>query len=762
LKRQAQPAARPNGLAIRYGRLRFLAISAVILFLLLGARLFQLQILKGSEYAQKARSQQIKRVELASHRGKIVDRNNQELAIELPQFYSVGAYPKQVNNPNLLCAQLSSYTGRPTTHYLKRLQSRSKFVYLEWRLDEDQMAGIEKLGINGINLNKDAGRFYPYHQSTSQLLGFTDVEKHGIAGLEIWCDSLLQGNHGWETRLRDANGLSFWDPSRSYSKPRDGGTVRLTIDAIAQEILHDELQAAQDSFRSAWAGGILVNPHTGEILAVCSVPDFDPMRPEMSSQGDHKLRPFTDLIEPGSVFKAITATAALDLGIVRPADQFYCEGGAWRLGSKTLHDAHPYGWLSFEDVIVHSSNIGTAKVAFKVGSRDLYRYASRLGFGLPTNVEFPGEAAGQLRAYDEWGDIHRANIAIGQGVSVTMLQIAMAYSAIVNDGIMMEPRLILDITNADGAHQAHPPQEVGRVMEPQTARTLQRILVEVVNRGTGKAAAIDSVVVGGKTGTAQIPNLTNGGYYSDKYVGSFVGFTLGLEEDRLLYVAVCDPKGVHYGATVAAPVVKNVFTRLMPLDMIRSEPIIPALDPALMVSASDTVKSRPTGKTEANLVDLTGLKLLDIARNYTGDKSASPVSASRNVVPDLKGLSLRDAVRLLSERSIKYQITGSGWVIDQSLLPGSPVTSNLFCILQAAPLKPPMADSLSQDTTKTKPEVKVTEKKAIKAKPEVQVVEKKAIQPKCTTKKEIAKKPLPRKKAVVAKKTPKNKPKTKP
>ncbi|MCX6640485.1 MAG: penicillin-binding protein [bacterium] len=705
MKQRKQPSARPNGLAIRYGRLRFLAYSAVVLFLFLGVRLFQLQILQGREYAQKALGQQITEVPLASRRGQIVDRSGQELALELPQFYSLGAYPTQVTNPTTLCNQLASFTGRPVTHYMRRLRSPSKFIYLEWRLNEDQAAQLEKLNIGGLNLTKDAGRFYPYHEATSQLLGFTDPQGHGIAGLEVACDSLLQGSRGWETRQRDAHGGSFWDPLRSFSQPKNGGSVRLSIDVVAQEVLRDELEIAMEEFKSLWAGGVLVNPHTGEILAICSVPDFNPLRPELTSQADHKLRPVTDLIEPGSIFKVVAATAALDKDLFSLDEQIYCEAGAWAIGSRTLHDAHPYGWLSFEDVIIHSSNIGTAKIAARVGSREMYRYATRFGFGLPTGIEFPGEAAGQLRSYDEWGDIHRANIAIGQGVSVTMLQMAMAYSAIINDGILMEPRLILDVTDADGNHRGFPPKEISRVMEPQTARTLQNILIQTVERGTGKTGAIDSVVVGGKTGTAQIPNLTNGGYYNDRYVGSFIGFTTGCEEDRLLIVSIYDPKGVYYGALVAGPVFKRVIEKLIPLDIVRTAPKAPPIE--VVHVQRDTNGAIPAETTEAAMSDLAALHLLDIARNMSANTAELRISTSGNTVPDLKGLSLRDAVRMLSERGIKYQISGTGWVVGQSLVPGSSLSANSICCILASPLQPGAADSLEQDSLNQKAEKKL-------------------------------------------------------
>jgi cell division protein FtsI (penicillin-binding protein 3) len=334
--------------------------------------------------------------------------------------------------------------------------------------------------------------------------------------------------------------------------------------------------------------------------------------------------------------------------------------------------------LSFEDVIVHSSNIGTAKVADRLGSRELFRYAVRYGFGNISCVEFPGEASGKLRPFDEWRDIGRANVAIGQGVSVTMLQMALAYAAIANDGIMMEPRLILDMTDMTGAHHSNPPREVRRVMEPETARTLQRILLEVVDRGTGKLAQIDCLQVAGKTGTAQIPNLETGGYYQNRYTASFIGFLPAYAADRVLVVTVYDPKGAHFGAVVAGPVFKRVLQRLMPADAMRRS------------WEATPIRADAPGPNEEVVLGNSGASggLRTAGRTFSNISSTAPAeavetNASLKIIPDLRGVNLRQAVRMLSARGIKVNITGTGKVLTQSLVPGSPVTKNSLCFLTA-------------------------------------------------------------------------------
>ncbi|RJP79572.1 MAG: PASTA domain-containing protein [Candidatus Zixiibacteriota bacterium] len=670
------------GATVRVWRLRLLAGATFLLFLLFGVRLFYLQIIHGERYAQAARKQHVQKVSLASQRGRIVDRSGQELAVDLPQYYTVGVYPSKMtpSEANHLCQRLADFTGRPASHYLRRMQSRTGFRYLEWRLSEEYADELKALGLQGVVLERTSGRFYPYDRVTSQLLGYTDIEGHGISGLEIYCDSVLQGAKGWETRQRDGSGISFWDPLGGFTAPQDGGTVRTSIDIIAQEMLCQELDSALASTQAAWVAGLLVDPRTGEIIAMASLPDYDPRRPDAGDKTNHKMRPLTELMEPGSIFKIVAAAAALDQGLARPTDIYDCEAGAWRIGSRVLHDSHPYGLLSLEDVVVHSSNIGTAKIADQIGPRELYRYIVRFGFGTTTGIEFPGEGSGLLRPWDTWKDIGRANIAIGQGISVTMLQMAMSYAAIANDGILMEPRLILDWTDAGGQHHANPPREVRRVMEPETARLMQQILAQVVKRGTGRAAALDTVTaIAGKTGTAQLPNLETGGYYHNRYMASFIGFLPAHHADRVLIVTVCDPKGAYYGAQVAAPVFRRVLTRLQPADAVRrsweAEPADLVEIPACFEAADSAA-----GEADAPALAASGLSLSNISRT----PPAAKPDANPHRVPDLTGLTLREAVRRLTARGIRASFSGSGLVISQSLTPGEPVVKNSSCIIIAS------------------------------------------------------------------------------
>ena len=572
-RKKARPAARANSAARRIGRMRLLACGTVILFLLLGARLFQLQILQGEIYAQRARSQQTRKVALESRRGFILDRSGQELAVDLPQFYTLGVYPAQLTNKRRLCQELASFTGRPVSHYLNRLQSPSKYIYLEWRLTPPQADRLQALRIRGINLRKTSGRFYPYYRSTSQLLGYTDVDGRGIAGLEVHCDEALHGHKGWETHQRSGRGVSFWDPLRSCAIPRDGGTVRLAIDIVAQDVLHHELQEAQTTYKAQWAGGVLLNPGTGEILAICSVPDFDPLRPEAGSQSHHKLRPVTDLIEPGSVFKVVGAAAALDRGVFSAGDSIYCEEGSYRLANWVLRDVHPEGWLSFEDVLVYSSNIGLAKISEMIGSEELYRYALRFGFGCPTGAEFPGEASGTVHSHNEWRSIDRANIAMGQGLSATMLQVAMAFSAIANDGRLMRPYVVQEIRRGDESEVTQPVM-VREVITPETANTLTEMMKGVVDGITAiYAISVPGYRVAGKTGTASIS--VPGGYKPDSYIASFAGFVPSDDPVLAMLVKIDEPKDVPWGSAVCAPVFARLASAILPY--LKVAPDAPAL-----------------------------------------------------------------------------------------------------------------------------------------------------------------------------------------
>jgi cell division protein FtsI/penicillin-binding protein 2 len=664
----------------RVGRLRLLFWSFVIFVLLLLLRLGHLQLVRGDHYARLAEDQQTQKVAVAPQRGRLVDRNGQELAVDLPQFYCVRVDPKKLSQGQYLCQELAAMTNRPAWHYMKRVQSRTLPFYLEWRLTEAQKRRLEGCGIAGISLEQNAGRFYPYDYATAQLLGYTDVDGRGISGLEMYCDSVLQGLKGWEMRSKSASGRTILDPFNQSLSPKHGGTVRLAIDIVAQEVLYQELEAAICSTRSEWIGGLLMDPKSGEILSMVSLPSYDPIRPELSDPASHKLRPLTDLIEPGSIFKVVAASAALDKDIAGLTDVFYCENGRYQIGPKVLRDAHPYGMLSFADVLSHSSNIGTAKIAERTGARELYRYAMRYGFGSMTGVEFPGEASGYLRPYDQWREIGRANVAIGQGVSVTMLQVALAYSAIANDGILMEPRLILGLTTPQGDYYANPPREVRRVIEPETARTMQQILAKVVHEGTGKAANFDSTIaIAGKTGTAQIPNLESGGYYADRYVASFIGFLPAYNARRVLIICAYNPKGAYYGAQVAAPIFSTVLKRLAPADIVRDS--WREADANFVSIPNYDHLSGDDGAAAISTASLT-TPLLNIANAAPAPRPR--VATQPNEVPDVRGLTLRKAVTQMTERGIHCEKSGSGRVIYQSLEPGAPIAPNSSCYLTAS------------------------------------------------------------------------------
>jgi cell division protein FtsI/penicillin-binding protein 2 len=681
---------------MRLGRLRILFWGFAFFILLLIARLAHLQIVRGEHFASLARQQQTAKVAVASRRGRIVDRSGQELAVDLPQFYSVRVFPTDLTNGPLLCQELAAMTRRPAWHYLKRMQTRTLPYYLEWRLNEDQKVRLESLEIEGIVLEQNTGRFYPYDYATAQLLGYTDVDGRGISALEMYCDSILQGLKGWEMRTKSANGRTTLDPFNPSISPRDGGTVRLSIDIVAQEMLYQELEAAVCSTRSEWMGGVLLDPRTGEVLSIVSLPSYDPLRPELGEPSYHKLRPLTDLIEPGSVFKLVAASAALDRDAVGLSDLFYCEAGRYQIGPRILRDAHPYGTLNFPEIIIHSSNIGTAKIAERIGARELYRYAMRYGFGSMTGVEFPGEASGYLRPYDQWREIGRANVAIGQGVSVTMLQLALAYAAIANDGILMEPRLILGWTTPYGDYSANPPREVRRVVEPETARTMQEILARVVSEGTGKAAAIDSTIqIAGKTGTAQIPNLDAGGYFQDRYVASFVGFLPAHAAQRVLIICSYNPHGAHYGAQVAAPVFRRVLKRLMPADIMRASWREANID---FVELPTNSEQQDSGVSVAEFISAGTLShpLSTIAQ--AAPLPVKPAGWAPHEVPDVRGLTLRKAVKILRQRGIQADKTGSGRVVSQSLVPGSPIVDNSICLLIAATDEAEASDSTRTDS----------------------------------------------------------------
>jgi cell division protein FtsI (penicillin-binding protein 3) len=438
-----------------------------------------------------------------------------------------------------------------------RLYRKKSFIWLARKISPEQSAAIKKLNLKGINFIKESKRCYPNSYLASQIIGFAGLDNVGLEGLELYYNSYLKGESGWALFLRDARQKRLSLGEKVISA-RDGYDLVLTIDEIIQYIAERELDKAYKTHHAKGATIIVMDPHTGAILALASRPSFDLNNPVRANKDEIRDRAICDLFEPGSVFKIVTASAALEEKKVTEEDKFFCENGAYKVGPHILHDHRPHGTLTFREVIEQSSNIGTVKVAQMLGPDMLYRYIKLYGFGSKSGIDLPGEIPGMIREPRLWSKISIAAVPIGQEVGATALQLVAAISVIANGGQLMKPYLVHQIQDKHAeVIKKFSPTLVHKVISLDTALRLKKILTGVVEEGTGKLAKIEGFSAAGKTGTAQKLEL-NGTYSHDKFVASFIGFAPAEDPLVAIVVMVDEPHPAYFGGVVAAPVFKNV------------------------------------------------------------------------------------------------------------------------------------------------------------------------------------------------------------
>ncbi|MCM8812230.1 MAG: penicillin-binding transpeptidase domain-containing protein [Candidatus Omnitrophica bacterium] len=540
-------------------RLFFVVMGFLMITCLLWGRLFWLQVLHPDHWLTIARRQHFQMLELLPVRGDILDRNGKPLAVSI-RLTSVFANPRHVKDPQRIARRLAPVLNQPVDELLAKLSNKERgFVWLARRIPNQTASLIRRMRLPGVDLVMEPRRVYPQGYLASHVIGCTDMDTVGLEGLELAYNQILRGEPGWRWMARDARRRSVGAWEAPAVAPRDGLHLVLTVDSTIQFFAEQELERAFEE-RNAKGGCVVVmDPFTGEVLALANRPTFDPNLFSKADADHRRNRAVTDMFEPGSVFKVITAATALGKGVVRPTDRFFCENGEFPIpGGHILHDHMPHGWLTFRQVITNSSNIGTAKVAMRLGPASLYQGIKAFGFGMPTGVGLPGEVAGIAKTPMEWSKTSITAIPMGQEVTVTAMQLAQAISVVANGGVLMKPYIIKEIRDPSGAlvHSSRP-EAVRRVIPSAVAAELKEILAGVVEEGTGKMAAVPGYRSAGKTGTAQKIEPT-GGYSHSKFMASFIGF-VPVEKPRLTIVVVLDePRPVYYGGVVAAPVFKKV------------------------------------------------------------------------------------------------------------------------------------------------------------------------------------------------------------
>lgn len=615
-------------------RVFIVATLLIALFAMVSVKALELQILDRERAFKIARKQHHGTSTLLPRRGKIFDRNGKELAVNI-DVKSIYANPKKVTKPSETAKILSEKLDLSQNKILNRVSSDKSFVWIKRLADSESVEELQNLDITGLGYIPEPKRIYPNGHLLGQVIGITDVDSIGIEGIEYHYDSLLTGKTRKITLKRDARGHKILnDPSEIQDIDQDktsGHDIVLTIDSQIQYIVERQLKEGIEEVGGEKGMAIIMNPETGEVLAMASYPFLDPNNFSQFPEVNRRNLPIWYAHEPGSTMKVFLAASALDDKKVNPNSKFNCENGRRRIGSAVIRDIKPRGTLTVAEIVKYSSNIGASKIGELLGRDKYYKYLNKFGFGKKTGMGLPGESSGLLAAPRKWGPIELATISFGQGISVTSLQLVTALSAIANGGYLMKPYVIEKIVGPDGnVIEQNSPEVVTRVISYDTSYQMKQIMQGVVENGTGKKAQIPGFSVAGKTGTAQIPNPKSGGYYSNRYIASFIGFAPVEDPEIVMVVVVEAPRKKTHGGSVAAPIFKQIAEKVL----------------------------------------------------FHMGISPKKVLVGMTVMPDLSGMSVRDILKWSEEEGVKVKVKGSGFVTNQQPLPGDLIKEGMVCSIE--------------------------------------------------------------------------------
>jgi len=583
---------KPSDKWIRFRISTILVFFCLVSFIIAG-RAFQLQVLKRDQLCKLAERQYKKNIPLVPKRGTIYTRGYEELAVTV-EVDSIYAEPDSIDTPKLTAKRLASLLPLSRKELEDNLSSSKSFVWLARKVTPSTIERVKSLNIRGIGFVKENRRFYPNGELASHAVGFSGIDGTGLGGIELAHDAQIKGKTELVRAERDALGKRTLPMDLGFEDSLAGNSVVLTIDKTIQYTAEKELAEAVRKSGAKGGTAIVMDPKSGEVLAMANYPQFNPNDLSSCSQAALKNRAIVDTYEPGSTFKVFLLAAALEEGVVRPGDKFNCEKGSMELAGKVIHDTHKHGTLTVREIMKFSSNIGSAKIAAKLGKERFYDYITSFGFGSPTGIELNGEGSGILRSMKTWSKLELANVSFGQGVSVTPLQLTTAFSAIANGGYLMKPYLVKDILDKDGkVIKRNQPQIVKKIISGETALKVTEMLRDAVAEGgTGTEAALNGYDVAGKTGTAQ--KVSGGrGYTENKHVASFIGFVPAESPELVVLVAIDEPEGIQYGGIVAAPAFKAIAeTSLRYLNSPKKNDVEIPVGAAMKVAKADHLPQR--------------------------------------------------------------------------------------------------------------------------------------------------------------------------
>jgi cell division protein FtsI (penicillin-binding protein 3) len=641
-------------------RIIFLSCLLFFCFVLILGRMFQLQVLKKEQLYKLAAQQQNARIPLVPKRGTIYDSRGNELAVSI-EVDSVYADPQKVGNIEKTAKELVSILRIDRKELRQKLESHRSFEWVQRKISPKEAEQIKALQLPGIFFLKENRRFYPNSQLAAHVVGFVGLDSKGLEGIEFQYDGLLNGENQVWTAARDALGRQIAMGKGPFEEEDHDKNIVLTIDKPIQHITETELGRGVEKWGAKGGMAIAMDPWSGKILAMASFPTFNPNQFIQYRSKSWRNRALSDVFEPGSLFKTFLAAAALEEQVVRPSDSFFCENGSYKVYDQTIHDISKHGWLTFQQIIKLSSNIGASKVGEKMGKGRFYRFISAFGFGEKTRIGLPGEGKGIVHHPRYWSPVALDTISFGQGISVTGIQLATALSAIANGGFLMKPYVVEKIMNEKGEMvQFFEPETVRKVISEETARTVRALLKATTEKGgTGEGAVPEGYEVAGKTGTAQKVDSLLGGYSEDRYVSGFMGFAPADAPKLVVLVIVDEPQGNGYGGVVAAPIFKAIMDKVLP-----TLNVIPR---GAMVVKSE-LDSAPRKKASGTQPLIDGIKV--------------GKGMGRPVMPDLTGLSMRNALSRMEGKGLVIKVSGNGKVVDQAPRPGVVIEKGDICFLK--------------------------------------------------------------------------------
>lgn len=672
-------------------RILFVAFFCFMFYLVVIGRTFSLHLTDNIKLSRLAQSQYQKKITLAPKRGNIYDVNGEELAIDV-KVDSVYTNPKSLNVTPELINQLASIFGIPSDKIEKILGKEKKFVWLKRRISPEESEKITALHQEGLGLVKEYKRFYPNKKLAATILGAVGLDSVALGGLELFYDRYLKSSSEPVVVNQDARGQSYI-PNTFYDL-ENTHNVTLTLDKTIQFITEKELAQAVEKTQAKSGIAVVMNSRTGEILAMASYPDFDPNQYTDFDPSRWQNRVVTESFEPGSIFKAVTASAALESGKVDLNQKFNCEGGSYKIDRFTISDhGGGYGMMTLPEIMRVSSNIGSLKVAQYIGKDAFSKAVLDFGFGSKTGIDLPGEASGIMSPPKNWGTLQMSTIAFGQGISVTPVQIVTAYSAIANGGYLMKPFVVKKIVDSKGSLvKENNPQIVRKVLSETNARKVVEMLKLVVGPGgTGTAAQVEEYGTAGKTGTAQKVQEGKAGYADGKFVGSFVGIAPADDPRITVLVSINEPKGNHFGGVVAAPVFREIVRQVLPYLRI---PPIGNKGPIILTKDDKKTESKPDAKKDdknKNSLALKDKKNNPQDKNSKDKNKGKDKSEEKNKVEipvELTGVEpgsykvpnwtrkpLREIMKTWDRQDVKLVVEGSGICSEQKPAPGEIIKS---------------------------------------------------------------------------------------